>query len=401
MTASMPVSSFPRLLVVTEFSPNGSRGGGSGAVMRQMLKEWPTEGLFWWSCFPDHNRFFGQQVAAHRVARIPYKWYPLHRWVALKSWMMNTFWTPWAARHLRKTLEVLKPEAIWFHAHAWAIPAAARVLPGSGIGFHVSIHDYMGRPSCRCDRDFARNAEELYARAVTRDVISRQMLEDLRARYNVPGTINRAGLEQEDFDYLAQPSPGPGRTVRIAYAGTIIAAEEFALTVQALRQIRDQLSRPLTLEFYGTVSHAREEWFDPTWMTEHGLLNAAELKEALKGCDWGISPMHLSEDNPRYNRFSLPTKFVGYLQAGLPMIVIGHPESTVVKMATEYQIGLCVSDPQDLRAKLQAALSEPASKARYRSEIQRCARAGFDARRMRTVLYENFRLCAEQSSKQR
>ncbi len=42
---------FPRLLVATEFAPNMPGGGGSGAVMRQMLKDWPAEKLFWWSCF--------------------------------------------------------------------------------------------------------------------------------------------------------------------------------------------------------------------------------------------------------------------------------------------------------------------------------------------------------------
>ena len=109
--------------------------------------------------------------------------------------------------------------------------------------------------------------------------------------------------------------------------------------------------------------------------------------------------MRLTDDDPRYNRFSLPTKFVSYLAAGLPIIVLGHPESTVAQMASRYQVGLCVTggNPENLQARLLAALSEPNPKARYQAEIQRCALAEFDARRMRAVLYENFQKCASAS----
>ncbi len=51
--------------------------------------------------------------------------------------------------------------------------------------------------------------------------------------------------------------------------------------------------------------------------------------------------MALDDDDPRYNRFSFPTKFINYLAAGLPVITLGHPESSVVRMASEYQVGLC------------------------------------------------------------
>jgi hypothetical protein len=131
-------------------------------------------------------------------------------------------------------------------------------------------------------------------------------------------------------------------------------------------------------------------------MNEHGNLPAVELAKALKKCDWGFAPMKLTDDDPRYNRFSLPTKFVSYLAAGLPVITPGHPESSIVKMASHYQVGLCVTDNnfESLCARLLAVLSEPNPRTKYHAEIQRCALAEFDARQMRTRLYENFRRCA-------
>src|SRR5664279_4218512 len=130
---------FPRLLVATEFPPNAS--GGGPAVVRQMLKDWPSEKLFWWSCFPDRDVRFGRTVNTHRVATIPSRLYPHRRGRALKSWLMQNVWTPWATRHLKGTIKDINPDVIWVIPHCWSIPPLGKVLLNAEIGFHVSIHD--------------------------------------------------------------------------------------------------------------------------------------------------------------------------------------------------------------------------------------------------------------------
>lgn len=374
-------------------------------MVRQMLKNWPAEKLYWWSYLPERDQLFGREVAGHRVAIIPNKLSPNRRWIAQKSWLLEKIWVPWAARHLRQTLRTFKPEVVWAIPHAWAIPPLVRVLPASETKFHVSIHDYMddrgfgAKFGIQRSRRIAAMAERLYAVAETRDGISRSMIEDLHSRTHREGVITRAGLDQEDFDDLARGPAPSGRAIRIGYAGSIQAVDEFALIARTLGDMRGQLPHPLTFELFGNHSQRSQSWFDPSWMSEHGNLPAAALAKALKECDWGFSPMRLTDDDPRYNHFSLPTKFVSYLAAGLPIIVVGHPESTVVKMATQYEVGICLTDgnPEVLKAKMLAALSEPNPKARYREELQRCALAEFDARQMRAVLYENLRRCASRS----
>jgi hypothetical protein len=392
---------FPRLLVATEFPPNAS--GGGAAIVRQMLKEWPVQNLFWWSCVPESSRHFGQQVAAHRVAHIPQKLYPHRRWCGQKSWLLENFWTPWAARHFRKTLEILKPDVVWVIPHCWAIPPLARILPSARIGFHVSIHDYadtnhavasFGR--VRSQR-FVKSTEELYAAATTRDAICQPMVDDLRVRTNRPGTITRAGLESSDFEFLETKPENQTGEIRIAYAGTIAVEDTFKLFVTALKAVRRQFSRPVTLEFFGDHSYQMRGWFDPAWMREHGNLPPAQLTIELKKCTWGFSPMSLTRDDPRYNQFSLPTKFVSYLAAGLPIVALGHPESSVVKMATAHEVGVCFTslDTTMLGTQLSAALSESNPGQKYREGILRCASAEFDARQMRAKLCENFRECSQ------
>jgi hypothetical protein len=57
-------------------------------------------------------------------------------------------------------------------------------------------------------------------------------------------------------------------------------------------------------------------------------------------------------------------------------------------------VWLTTADVNELAERLTAALADPAPKARYQAEILRCARAEFDADRMRTALYAGFQTCA-------
>jgi glycosyltransferase involved in cell wall biosynthesis len=394
---------FPRLLLATEFPPNAS--GGGPAVVRQMLKDWPEEQLFWWSCLPDPDPRFGRKVAGHRVASIPPKLYPHRRAVGFKSWLLENLWTPWAARHLRRTLDAFKPEAIWIIPHRWAVPPLSRVLSRSGIRFHITMQDYMdtrsGELSVGVERSrrLAAMADELYSRAATRDATSHPMIADLQARTGCPAAqMIHAGLEAEDFAWLAGKQPVEVEEVHIAYAGTILVEKEFEHFVKVLGSARSRAGRPVWLHLFGSHSYRSRGWFDPTWVQEHGNLPEPELANALRNCTWGLAPMSLLDDDPRYNRFSFPTKFISYLAAGLPVLTLAHAESSVARTAAAYDVGLCVTstDPQILEKQLLEMFSLKAPWTRFGPEIVRCARSEFDADRMRKKLYESWFDCARQ-----
>ena len=107
--------------------------------------------------------------------------------------------------------------------------------------------------------------------------------------------------------------------------------------------------------------------------------------------------MGLTDEEPRYNRFSFPTKFITYLAAGLPIIAVGHPESSVMKMATNYAVGVTSSSTsvEHLVKDLESALSDRSPWRTYRSEIIRCAETEFRAEVMRSKLWACFQRCAE------
>ena len=399
-TAGEAMKKYPCLLIATDFPPNGS--GGGAAIVRQMLRDWPTDRLHWWSCQPDLDPRFGQKVSSHSIAHIPGKLNPARRFLNLKSWLIECAWAPYASRQLEATIRRVKPDCIWVVPHVWSIPPIINVVPKTGIGFHVSMHDYADancnsqEPWALRRRGLAEKADSLFSLATTRDAICQPMLDDLFARTGKTGLILRAGLESLDFEFIANLSPRPKHEIRIAYAGTILVEEDFEFFVKALDLVRRRSLLPITLEFFGAHSYATRIWFAPSWMKEHGNLSSQVLADSLKNFTWGFCPMSLTDHNPRYNRYSLPTKFSSYLAAGLPVISMGHIESSIVKMTRAYAVGLCLinHELEPTADELEAALSDLTPLQRYHSEIERCAREQFDAVKFRRQLEAQFRTCA-------
>jgi hypothetical protein len=388
-------TAFPRLLVATEFPPNGA--GGGPAVVRQMLRGWPVEKLFWWSCHREEDQRFGQAVSGHRVAMIPARLYPNRRLTSQKSWLLASFWVGFSAAHLKRTLQLFDPEIVWAIPHHWSIPALHRTLSRVGLRRHVSVHDYpdtanaVARHGLRVSARFSREVDQLYASATSRDAICQAMIEDLKFRTGVFGEINRAGLEAADLEFLSASVPSRTDSIRVAYAGTILVEPEFEFFATCLERVRSQLRRPLSLDFFGAHSYRDRRWFRSEWMREHGNLPEPALTQALRECTWGFSPMSLHNDDPRYNCFSLPTKFSSYMASGLPVLTLAHPQSSVAQMAATYRVGLLQTrrDEAEFCQRMESALSEPDARATYRSEILRCARTEFDAARMRRMLWRS------------
>jgi hypothetical protein len=222
------------------------------------------------------------------------------------------------------------------------------------------------------------------------------MLEDLQRVTGRAGSqMLHLGLEPEDFAYLRAPVESDEKVIRVAYAGTIQVPDVFRSVVDVFGQINARGGPPrIVIDFFGSHSYSDQSWFRPDWMHEHGNKDEQGLRLALRECSIGFAPMVLQDDD-RYNRFSFPTKFISYLAAGLPVLAVGHPDSSVVRMAREYGTGFCWEHP-DLDAMAEpfsAWLDSGNLKVRHAPNILSCARAHFDAARSRSILYECFESC--------
>ncbi len=396
-----------KLLVASEFGVDAP--GGGPAVVRQMLRGFPGE-ICWWSVKGrSHGELVHEGVRVARAVAFPAgKFIPARKATHLKAWCMEHVWSPLASRHLAAWVSSCQPDCLWVIPHDWSILPLHRVLVSSRerfglqIRYHVTIQDYPdahfhGRDWGweRAER-MARMQEEIYRHATSCDATSYPMLADLEQRTGRRGQqMLHQGLEAEDIQFLENRSGEERRSgsgvrpaLRIAYAGTILVKREFAMFVEALEKVRSQM--PVELHFWGAHSYQQEGWFRPEWMIEHGNLPERRLIEELRQCDWGFIPMSLQEEDPRYNRFSFPTKFITYLAAGLPVIAIGNPESSVMKMARSYDVGLAIDREPILAESILSALSDESALLRHRDEVRTCAFREFRAEKMRSTLWESW-----------
>jgi hypothetical protein len=398
--ASTDAHSFPRLLVATDYAPQ-SPGGGL-VLVRQMLRGWPVDRLQWWSCRRNYGSLPGQPVARHFLGPEPGVLLPGRRFSRLRAWLMERLWAPRAAAHLRQTLRESGVEVAWVIPQNWSIAPLAQVLPGGPVPFHVSVHDYpdlrhvVAQIGVARAARLARGVEQLYAAAASRDAISAPMREDLRQRTGAEGDLNRVGLEAEEIGFLMAKRARVLAELRLVFAGTIIAGEAFGLFVRALAGIRERLPLPLRLEFFGAHSQARQPWFDAAWMRERLNAPEPEFRAALRECAWGVAPVSLADEDPRYHRFSFPAKISSYLGAGLAVLALGHPQSSLLELARRHAIGLASThtDVAGLQTELLRELTAEDPWVRYGEGIQRCVREEFDAAAMRARLWESLRRAA-------
>lgn len=392
-----------RLLVATEFGLDAP--GGGPAVVRQMLRGFPGE-IYWWSVGGrDHGPMIHEGVRAAAGAAFPAgKLMPARRATRFKAWAMEHIWAPAAERSFRHQIARWRPDRIWVIPHNWSIIPLQQALVRSGAietAYHATVQDYPdahfhGRlwGWARAER-MARMQEDIYRFATTRDATSYPMLDDLALRTGRNGVqMLHQGLEASDIELLEiggasdasfRVAPA-GSPVRIAYAGTILVMREFALFAQALEGIRKAI--PVELHLWGAHSYRDQPWFRGEWMTEHGNLPERKLIAALRECDWGFIPMSLRDEDPRYNRFSFPTKFITYLAAGLPVITLANRYSSVMRMAESYNVGLKFSEESIASDELIAGLTRGKERSILNSEILRCATTEFQANRMRETLWK-------------
>jgi glycosyltransferase involved in cell wall biosynthesis len=391
--ADLPPDRNPRILVVSEFAP-GLPGGG-WVILKQLLRGLDWNQVYWWSFFRNgHSHEFGGR---HSSCNISSRLTPNLRLKGLKGWILEKIITPYAARHLLSFIRSVQPDFILFLAHRWAIPVVYRVMPHVKTHWHLALHDmpdtagFVASLGSKRTSRFMTYTEKLYRDSTSRAVISPAMAEDMFQRTGVPCThIFRCAVEPEILARLQSPAPRQeDDTIRIGYAGTIIAEAAFALLVNALRTVRQRLNRKVEIHLYSWHPYKDRDWFDPSLIVEHGPRSEAEIHAEYQKLTWGLAIMHLDDADPRYNRLSFPCKFTTSLAAGLPLICVGHRHSALIELARNYDLGVLLTD-EDTNVfpdKLCDALVDDSRMDTYRSEIARCAQAEFNAERNRQELH--------------
>jgi glycosyltransferase involved in cell wall biosynthesis len=396
-----------RLLIATDFNP-GSPGGGP-TVVCQMLKGFRKEGhqIYWWSCrYPNPNdELF--PVDGHKFAPIHPRLMPAKRVTRLKALLLYYGWVHFASHSLKTAIKLFKPHHIWTIPHDWSILPIHNVLVKNSkfrIPFHTTIQDYpdVHGNASRWGVSIARNIVEkqldIYRSASSNDATSRPMLDDL---YHITGKrgfqMIHEGLEKKDFERIKGiKNKKHNQQIRLAFAGTILAEPEFETFIAGLKLARAKESK-LCLEFWSGFSYKSKSWFDSSWMKEHGNVNRDRMVDQISDCDWGVITMPFDRDSLRYSQYSFPTKFISYLAAGIPPIILGRKDSAVMKMADQFDLGLRLvsHDAKTIAVNLNETIWQENTSEKYNQRIIDCSHRYFDANVMRKNLWACFGMSGE------
>ena len=393
---------FPKILVATSFPP--SVPGGSPWVFDQLRRGIAPEKLSWWACGGTPPAACNVPLSQFKSGNQPPRLQPHIRFTQTKCFLLEQIWVPAAARGLRAFIRQQKPDLLWLLPYAWAAPVLHRAVQGLGIPWHITVHDLADTAwsvrslGLKRAHRFQHMIDELYAGAVSRDVYMQELVVEMeRTTGRKADAVIRCGVEPEELEYVrTKPFPAPADKIRIGYPGTVVCEDTFARFIAALQLLKGQLPLPVEVNLFGPHSYRNRPWFDESLILEHGYLPEQELDRLYNRCSWGLAIMNLDDSNPRYSRFTFPCKFTRGLAAGIPLICIGHPESTLARLAKTYELGpvLTTSDPGEMAKGLAPALSAPGDPSRLRSEMLRCAETEFNAERNRQVMHAIFRASA-------
>ena len=395
-TAPALPSTLPRILFVHDFRPDSLH---TADLVRQLFLGFPPENLAWWS-FRQTGRHASPDLRAARCHEypLPDRLVPHRRLAGLKSALLENFWVPRAARDLERVIAQENPDVVVALLFGWSVPVLARVRWPAGVRRHVSLWDFPDTNGMTAALGESRSARfvssihELVRQADTFDAICPGALAELRAHTGRrDGLVVHSGFEPHHLRALEQsPVGGEAGILRLAYVGSIISESGFRELLAALKVLRAVLPQKVVLEFFGGRNYRSRDWFEPDWMTEHGLFTDDGLVAALRRCDWGIVVMDPEGADLRYSRFSFPNKVGTYLSAGVPVLGNGHPQSSLAQLMEEHRLGRFSSavNRAELETFLVESLRLPAPRDFFRSEILLCAQTEFNAAALRTRLWQ-------------
>ena len=389
-------TAFPKILFVNDFRPDAQ---ALGDLVRQLLLGYPAEKIHWWHC-RETDRYKKPDLHAASVQGccIPNKLVPHFRWTGIKCSLLETFWAPRAARYLERTIAEVKPDIIWILLGGWTMAAVERTRFPADARIHITMCDMPDNNGARGTLGAARcqrrmdTVVRLVGQATSFSGGGHEMVAEMHQRTGrKDGLVIHSGFEPQHLTALenAPAETAADGVIRLAYVGTIISEKDFLAMLAALKKIRSQISQKIVLEFFGGRNYQSRAWFDPEWMTEHGMFTDEGLVAALHRCVWGVVVMDSCGEDLQYSRFSFPNKVGTCLSAGVPVLGFGHPTSSLAHIMQAHRMGhfTAATAPAELENFWLESLRVPSPRAVFRDDILRCAQTEFNAAEMRANLW--------------
>jgi len=272
--------------------------------------------------------FAGALKARHYYARI------------LDRIFHRTDWeTParWDAKRLIRHIRQHRPDIVWWSGDylPWSLALFESVLPElpSDTRFILSLYDPPG-----------------FWKSARKPLIPALRIALLRAdAIDVIGS-NMAGLIRETLPTCPTPvilndiaRPTPLRSPAKRGAFTVVIAGQI-YDPAGLQLLVDKLgtdNTPIHVEWYGTENNLRTaqaiRWPETVKLLKMGPVERSEIPERIAQADAGF--LSLPDEPSDFARYSVPTKLITYLEAGLPILYVAPDFAETHQMVQKYSLG--------------------------------------------------------------
>jgi hypothetical protein len=385
-------SNWPRLLYLADVPVEASCHGS--ALIHRLLQDYPCG---------DLRVIEGSEapsISSRRLEGVTY----FHSPPAMSRWMHTRMgrWVGTArtlraeskAPGIRKSIGGFTPEAVLTVAHGDSWLTAARFAKQENLPLHLIVHDDWPEysPVLPAFRNWAaRSFANVYRGAASRLCVSPYMRDEYERRYGVSGDVLYPSRAKDSPVWSAPPDrllrrEGPFTCV---YAGSINSVGY----VQALQRLSSCIARlEGRLIIYGPTSpeSLRQMGLEAPHITAGGMVPSSELIARCRDeADVLYVPMSFAPQDRAPMALNFPSKLTDYTSSGVPLLIVGAPDSSAVKWARENPGVAEVIDSEEespLYTVLEHIKRTPAHAHRLGSEALRVGRSMFS----HTVVSEVF-----------
>lgn len=309
-----------------------------------------------------------------------YEGQSLDRWYGTGDELFDE-WLPIGADvvgGLRGALERFRPEVIHSHNLPDRLTVLAMELTGGAVPIVHDAHDLQSLRQTPYEDGFPEPVDPLVLERTAVEgcdaliVVSREMLDELGARYRLPASrcFANYALGRDLPEALPDPERDTDGPPRIVYQGTLSTNGGH----YDLRELFEAMvAGGVHLDIYPSRKVPEYEALAARCPGMHyrDKLDPRRLLQVLADYDFGWAGFNTSL-NAAHLHTALPNKLYEYLGCGLPVLTMGH--RAMVRLIDERGVGLDVADVDDLAAALAdvdvAAMRRRVAEARFEFTVE-------------------------------
>jgi hypothetical protein len=297
---------------------------------------------------------------------------------------VESLWTGQFEQKLERQLQALGATDVHLLPHSWGDFAGAfRVAKRLRLRMHVSIHDDFTYTAGRHPklRQLERMLGDLWWEAKTCFVISQEMGEEYCRRYgDRPFLVHTDGFK----DRPRREYQSPTDEVKLYFMGMFNHSyvPNFRAILKAMesRMAKRQEARPIRFTI-------RTHGFNPEVFPGKGIVESLPfassdvVEREMRSQDFLYLPLPFEEEWQNLCKFSLSTKMVSYLGAGVPIIYHGPASSAAGQylLRSNAAIQLNSNEPEEIATTLENAFDDASALNRVSENAQNAVRRDFDA----------------------